>query len=69
MTDSNLKYPATGKYQPYEDCEWTVNAGKMALSFASMDMDVCGGWCDWVEYSSIHFMQKWSTYHDDRFKS
>ena len=34
MRDSKIQYLTTGKYQPNENCEWSVNDGKVALSFA-----------------------------------
>ena len=49
-------------YKPNENCEWTVNAGKVALSFASMDMEMCKDqWCDWVEIRKKDgsWSQKW----------
>ena len=40
MKDSKIEYLATDKYKPNENCEWTVNDGKVAFSFASMDMEI-----------------------------
>merc|ERR1711962_197642 len=52
LTGTKIKYPATGSYHGNEDCEWTVDAGSVTLSFSHLDMEVCtNSWCDYITIS------------------
>ena len=56
-TGVKIKYPAIGDYSPNEKCEWTINAGKVNLSFSSMDLD--RGLYDFVAIEFGQAIVKW----------
>merc|ERR1711962_1121800 len=49
LTGTKIKYPASGSYHGNENCEWTIDAGSVTLSFSHFDMELCrGSWCDYI---------------------